>query len=252
MTLVFDLVNLTMDGNGNALTATMGRTAGTLRASFTRGQHAIVAGAEYENNHVTRTADTFGNGYVVRDSANYYTEVFDTLDGTVHAACGVVKMHTEAFGAFCSPRGGPLGDVDGGSQRLAPRPRRGPVAAQGVEGRVALIAAAAGIDGAPVRRALQDGAKGIVLEALGRGNVPPAMLSAVAEATAAGVPVVVASRCPRGSTGPTYAYPGGGRTLQDVGAVFAGDLSAVQARVRLMVLLGAGAGRAEVQESFAR
>ena len=103
-----------------------------------------------------------------------------------------------------------------------------------------------------LRHALADGAKGIVLEALGRGNVPPAMLDGVREASAAGVPVVVASRCAAGTTAPQYGYEGGGVTLAEAGAIFAGDLTPPKARIKLMVLLGSGADVAAIRASFSR
>ena len=72
----------------------------------------------------------------------------------------------------------------------------------------------------------------------------------VREAVAANVPIVVASRCARGATAASYGYEGGGVTLRDAGAVFSGDLSAPKARIKLMVLLGAGATPSAIRESF--
>jgi len=72
------------------------------------------------------------------------------------------------------------------------------------------------------------------------------------EAVAAGVVVVVASRCGHGRTAPRYGYEGGGVTLQDAGAIFSGDLPAPKARIKLMVLLGAAAPVATIRESFER
>jgi L-asparaginase len=92
----------------------------------------------------------------------------------------------------------------------------------------------------------------LVVEALGRGNVPPAMLAGIRDAIAAGVCVVVSSRCGHGRTAPTYGYEGGGVTLKDAGAIFAGDLPAPKARIKLMVLLGAGYGTDAIRESFER
>jgi len=111
---------------------------------------------------------------------------------------------------------------------------------------------AVGADARFLRHAVATGAKGIVVEAMGRGNVPPAMLDGVREAAAAGIPVVVASRCAEGGTSPRYGYEGGGVTLAASGAVFAGDLTPPQARVKLMALLGSGADLAAVRAAFER
>ena len=62
----------------------------------------------------------------------------------------------------------------------------------------------------------------------------------VTRALEGGVPVIVASRAPRGRVGTTYAYEGGGRRLADAGAIFTGARRPQQARIDLMLALGAG------------
>jgi L-asparaginase len=158
------------------------------------------------------------------------------MAGTLHAARTVTKSHTEAFAAFTSSDDGPV--------------VRDRVATDRLDSRVELVTAAAGTDAKFLRHAVATGARGIVLEALGQGNVPPAMLDGVREAVAANVVVVVASRCAGGRTAPHYGYPGGGVTLADAGAIFSGDLSAPKARIKLMVLLGAGWSLEGIRESF--
>ena len=157
---------------------------------------------------------------------------------TLHAAREVVKSHTDAWNAFTSP-----GEGVGVRERIE---------TDCVESRVELVAAYAGADAKFLRHAVAQGARGIVLSALGRGNVPPAMLAGVREAVAAGVVVVVASRCGHGRTAPRYGYEGGGVTLQDAGAIFSGELPAPKARIKLMVLLGAGFSAEAIRESFER
>jgi L-asparaginase len=67
---------------------------------------------------------------------------------------------------------------------------------------------------------------------------------------AAGVPVVVTSRCPTGRVEPIYGK-GGGKDLADAGATFAGDLQGPKARLLLMVLLAAPETPARIAETFA-
>ncbi len=90
-----------------------------------------------------------------------------------------------------------------------------------------------------VRAAVSTGAEGLVIEALGRGNVPPETLPAIREAIAAGLPVVVTSRCLRGRVLDTYGYPGGGHELKEMGCLFAGSLPGQKARIRLMLAIAA-------------
>ena len=87
------------------------------------------------------------------------------------------------------------------------------------------------------------------IAAMGRGNVPPAMVPGIQRWVADGKPVVITSRALRGRVGHTYGYDGGGRRLHDLGAVFAGSRRPQQARIDLMLALGAGL---DVSEFFAR
>jgi L-asparaginase len=160
------------------------------------------------------------------------------MGGTRHAARRVVKSHTESLDAFTSTPDGP--------------PERERVATDRIDPRVELVTACAGADAKFLRHAVATGATGIVLSAFGSGNVPPAMLEGVREAVAAGVTVVIASRCAAGGTAPRYGYPGGGVTLRDAGAIFGGTLPAPKARIKLMVLLGAGFSGERIRASFER
>ena len=76
-----------------------------------------------------------------------------------------------------------------------------------------------------------------MLEGTGRGNANEQVVEGVREAVAAGVPVVVCSRCIEGRVEPVYGR-GGGRDLADAGATFAGDLAGPKARVLLQLAGG--------------
>ena len=81
---------------------------------------------------------------------------------------------------------------------------------------------------------------GVVIAAMGRGNVPPAMLDGIDRWIDEGKPVVITSRALRGRVGCTYGYVGGGRRLAERGAIFAGARRPQQARIDLMLALGSG------------
>ena len=63
--------------------------------------------------------------------------------------------------------------------------------------------------------------------------------------------VVIASRTGSGRVGRTYAYPGGGRRLHEMGALFAGARRPQQARIDLMLALGAGMSDVAMRALFA-
>ena len=110
-----------------------------------------------------------------------------------------------------------------------------------------------GADGRLIKAALDLGAKGIVVEGLGWGNVNQPMFAAIKEAIAKGVPVVIASRVPNGRVLPNYGWEGGGKTLVEAGAVMADDLPPHKARILLMLLLQSGvSGQKPLQEAFSR
>ena len=82
-----------------------------------------------------------------------------------------------------------------------------------LETRVELLQAYTGMNDRLVRALVGDGARGLALVAFGRGNVPPSIVPALAEAVDAGVLVTVSSRCVAGRVRPRYGYDGGGLHL---------------------------------------
>jgi len=90
---------------------------------------------------------------------------------------------------------------------------------------------------------------GVVIAGMGRGNVPPAMVPGIERWVFEKKPVVITSRALRGRVGHTYGYPGGGRRLHDLGAIFAGSRRPQQARIDLMLALAAGVDAREFLDS---
>ena len=161
------------------------------------------------------------------------------MDDRIVQGAEVVKTHTEEAGTFRSPNWGPLGIVDKGEVLFYRESRRKPSLAPAAPALpVDLIKIVAGADGRHLDASADTGARGVVLEALGRGNVPPAVVPGVRRCLDAGLAVVVASRSLRGRVLDTYAYPGGGHELREMGAIFADHLTGQQARIELMLGLG--------------
>lgn len=162
------------------------------------------------------------------------------FEGEIHAARDVTKTHTSRVDTFRSGEHGKLGEVDDGTVSVHRRPAaRFHFAAPRIETEVELVKLVMGASDRYVRFAAANGAKAIVLEGFGIGNTTPAITAAVADIIAAGVPVIVTSRCPQGRVRPVYGN-GGGKDLARAGAIFAGDLNGPKARIAVAVLLGAG------------
>lgn len=163
------------------------------------------------------------------------------MDERVVQGAEVVKTHTEEFGTFQSPNWGPLGIVDKSQVLFYRESRRKPMLAPAIPATpVDLVKVVAGMDSRLIEASLDTGARGIVLEALGRGNVPPAVLPGVRRWMDAGKPLVVTSRSLRGRVLDTYAYLGGGHELREMGVIFADHLTGQQARIELMLACGLG------------
>jgi len=175
--------------------------------------------------------------------------VMVVISDRIFTALDVTKVHTSAIEAFDSPGLGPLGVIDDGRvifRRALPSPTpilAPPTLATPVD----IVYAYAGADSRLIDASRETG-RGIVIAGMGRGNIPPAMIDGLDRWIAEDKPVVITSRAFRGRVGCTYGYPGGGRRLAERGGIFAGPRRPQQARIDVMLALGAGHSVAEVRE----
>ena len=176
------------------------------------------------------------------------------LNNQVNAAREVGKAHTSSVETFRSGDFGLLGVVD--NDRVvfyrAPTRRQHLPLTQDKLPYVEIVAMYGGADGGMIRAAVAAGAKGVVVQALGWGNVNVPMYEAIQEAVGKGVPVVISTRVPTGRVLPVYGFKGGGKTLKEAGAIFADDLSPQKARLVLMLALQTTSRAAEIQKLFDR
>jgi L-asparaginase len=168
----------------------------------------------------------------------------------IHPASRVRKRHTQRLDAFWSALG-PVGTLDRGRVRFhAPAVRGGVLRPRRLVTAVDLHLLAAGSDAALLHASLARGARGLVLEGTGAGNVPPAVVPGIRAALRSRVPVVVVSRCPEGPVAPLYGFAGGGARLAEIGVILGGDLGGPKARIKLMVALGATSDPAVLRRIF--
>lgn len=174
------------------------------------------------------------------------------MNNQINAAREVTKTHTADVETFKSGDLGMLGVVDEDRVVISRKTMR----RQFMEiktaalPRVEIIPMFGGASGDLVRAAVKLGARGIVIQALGFGNVNEAMYAAIQEAIAASVPVVISTRVPNGRVQPAYGFEGGGSTLKAAGAVFADNLSPQKARILLMLALQTTGKSEELQRIF--
>jgi L-asparaginase len=115
---------------------------------------------------------------------------------------------------------------------------------------VFFIKMGAGFDSTLIDACIEAGAKGLVIEALGRGNVPPESVPGIARAISADIPVVLVSRCLRGRVYESYGYAGGGKQLKKLGVIFADFLSGQKARIKLSLALSITSKPSEIRAHF--
>ena len=193
-------------------------------------------------------------GAAVRVAASERARGFGVLvvmSDRIFAGLDVTKSHTHMVDAFESPGLGPLGVIDDGQvifRRALPDPGI-PLTPRALGGPVDIVYSWAGADSRLLDASRRE-ALGVVIAAMGRGNIPPAMLPGVARWHEDRKPVVITSRAQRGRVGQTYGYEGGGCRLYEGGAVFAGSRRPQQARIDLMLALGAGLDVDGVREMF--
>lgn len=177
--------------------------------------------------------------------------VLIVISGQIFAGLDATKTNTHLLDAFESPGLGPIGVLDEGElimHRELPPARPiidPPVLATPVD----VIFVVAGCD-ERLLEASRPVARAVVIAAMGRGNVPPAMVPAIERWIADDKPVVLTSRTQGGRVGHTYGYAGGGRRLEEMGVIFGGSRRAQQARIDLMLALGAGMSITAIRSVF--
>lgn len=164
--------------------------------------------------------------------------VLVVLDDAINLASEVVKTDTSALNTFKSHYG-PIGIIDTNEIIIyRHRAYTQNIDTHEVERRVDLIKAALDMDDRFIRSSVDSGAQGLVIEGMGRGNVPLKMLEGIKYALKKGVIVVIVSRCSQGRVFESYGYEGGGKELVDLGAIMGGDMKGLKARIKLMLALG--------------
>lgn len=173
------------------------------------------------------------------------------LNDELNCASEVTKANSMSLDTFKSPHFGPIGIVDS-NQVIFYRDRlmKQHIDVDRIETKVDLIKCAAGMDSKYLNFCIDNNSKGMVIEAMGRGNIPPDMVHGVERAINKGIPVVIVSRCFQGRVMDSYGYHGGGKELRNLGVIFGDNLPGQKARIKLMVALGKTSDMEEIKNIF--
>jgi L-asparaginase len=179
--------------------------------------------------------------------------VLVVMNNEINAAAEVMKMNTVSLDTFKSPAFGPLGVIDNNMAIYyrSVSKKKQYIGLTSVDPDVRVLKTYADMVGELIDYCV-DVLKidGLVIEAMGRGNVTISLAYSIEKAIKKGVPVVICSRCPMGRVLDTYGYEGGGRHLRNMGTILGGDLSGHKARIKLMLALGKTRDMNEIREIF--
>lgn len=200
-------------------------------AAFHDDQRAVVlTGAQRHWDHPE--SDGPANLAHAVEVAKTHHGVCIAFGGMVINAVGAHKVHTEALQGFSAEDAGTLLPLPDAALADAPN--------------VEIIYAWPGAPKELIIDAINRGVGGLVIAALGSGNMGPQLAAGVRYALSVGVPVVISTRVCRGSVRATYGGAGGGAQLQREGTISSGALKPAQARMLLIAALAAGAQPREV------
>ncbi|HIA6891008.1 TPA: asparaginase, partial [Staphylococcus aureus] len=188
---------------------------------------------------------------VASDEKARHKGVMVVFNDEIHMARNVTKTHTSNTNTFQSPNHGPLGVLTKDRVQFHHMPYR-QQALENVNDKlnVPLVKAYMGMPGDIFSFYSREGIDGMVIEALGQGNIPPSALEGIQQLVSLNIPIVLVSRSFNGIVSPTYAYDGGGYQLAQQGFIFSNGLNGPKARLKLLVALSNNLDKAEIKSYF--
>ena len=234
-------------------TDTLEETAYYLELTLDVNIPIVITGAMRSSNEIGADglANLRSSLVVATDDESSDKGVLVVMNDEVHTATYVTKTHTTNVATFQTPTFGPIGLVSKNNviyfQKLIKEEH---YEVNTTEKKVYLLKAYAGMDEKLINAVCDLGADGLVIEALGAGNLPPKTVSAVRNCIKKNISVVFVSRAFNGVTQDVYDYEGGGKRFQQDGVIFTTGLSGQKARIKLMILLEAGISFEKLGELF--
>ncbi|HGZ4480039.1 TPA: asparaginase [Staphylococcus aureus] len=234
-------------------TDTLEETAFLLDLILGIEQPVVITGAMRSSNEIG--SDVLYNYIsairVASDEKARHKGVMVVFNDEIHTARNVTKTHTSNTNTFQSPNHGPLGVLTKDRVQFHHMPYR-QQALENVNDKlnVPLVKAYMGMPGDIFSFYSREGIDGMVIEALGQGNIPPSALEGIQQLVSLNIPIVLVSRSFNGIVSPTYAYDGGGYQLAQQGFIFSNGLNGPKARLKLLVALSNNLDKAEIKSYF--
>ncbi|HEG7297973.1 TPA: asparaginase [Staphylococcus aureus] len=188
---------------------------------------------------------------VASDEKARHKGVMVVFNDEIHTARNVTKTHTSNTNTFQSPNHGPLGVLTKDRVQFHHMPyRQQALETVNEKLNVPLVKTYMGMPGDIFSFYSREGIDGMVIEALGQGNIPPSALEGIQQLVSLNIPIVLVSRSFNGIVSPTYAYDGGGYQLAQQGFIFSNGLNGPKARLKLLVALSNNLDKAEIKSYF--
>ena len=234
-------------------TDTLEETAYLLDLTINSNKPIVITGA-------TRSGSELGYDGPSNLAASICTAISDDakgrgvlvcFNGELNSASEVTKANSMALNAFRTPNFGPIGIVDNNKVMFYRETKNTETYdVSDIKKDVALIKCVADMDSTLMEFVIEKGFGGIVIEGLGRGNVPPKMVEGIKRAIEKEVPVVIVSRCFEGRVHESYGYEGGGKMLKDLGVIFGDTLAGQKARIKLVLAINSGLSYERIRDIF--
>lgn len=167
--------------------------------------------------------------------------VMVVMNDEIHAARYVTKTHTTNVATFRTPTLGPIGLVTKAKiifMQELPHSTRYDI--DSYDSMIPIIKAYAGMHGEFFTMLAESSSvNGLVIEALGAGNLPPETVEPIQVLLDKKIPLVLVSRCFNGIAEAVYDYRGGGVELAKRGIIFCSGINGQKARLKLLIALNA-------------
>ncbi|GMA69120.1 L-asparaginase [Leuconostoc litchii] len=173
---------------------------------------------------------------VAVDDASKNRGVLVVMNDEIHSARFVTKTHTTNVATFASPLSGTMGLLT--KRQITyfyDLPKREVLPITDVNKNIPVLKAYAGMDGQLLKLLADEKVDGIIIEALGAGNLSREAARGVEYVLSCDIPVVIVSRSFNGVAAPVYDYLGGGVQLEKAGAIFASSINGPKARLKLLI-----------------
>ncbi|MCJ1763588.1 asparaginase [Mammaliicoccus sciuri] len=178
--------------------------------------------------------------------------VMVVFNDEIHTAKNVTKTHTSNTSTFQSPNYGPIGSVTKTHVIFHHQPfpyKKYPNINTNIK--IGIVKAHMDLSSDLLDFFVEKQYDGLIIEALGQGNMPPTALQGIQNLLDADIPVVMVSRSFNGIVGGIYAYEGGGYQLQQMGIILSNGLNGQKARLKLLVGLSNHLSKENLVEYFA-